>query len=193
MYSTWVHLSNRSSHTATMSLVLFGASQTMTGLCRSSPWRCDHFRSLLTRSAGALLMTIRCTRPGLECCRKSRPAHTYPFRRRVTKCLTSSPIENMPPAFDRNSLESRREDTTTVPSSRNCLDLVQKPAGEHTAKSKESHSHKGWQWGDQSRDSRERVIAGPSWPRNVLAMSSAYILTRCHDGPSQIDPGQEKP
>lgn len=175
-----------------MSLVLFGASQTMTRLCRSSPWRCDYFRLLLKRSAEDLL-TIRCTRTGLECCRKPQPAHTYPFRQRVTKCLTSSRIENMPPAFDKNSHEIRREDPTMVRSSRKYLDLVQEPAREHTAKSKEGHSHKGWQWGDQSRDSRERVIAGPSWRRNVLAMSSAYILTRCHNGPSEVDPGQEKP
>lgn len=98
----------------------------------------------------------------------------------------------MPPAFDGNSLEGQREDPTAVRSSRKGLDIIQAPGGEHTAKSKGNHSHKGWQWGDQSRDNRERVIAGPSWTVNVLAMSSAYILTRSQDGPSEVDTGHKE-
>lgn len=147
---------------------------------------------ILTRSLEVLLIDT-CSRPRLEFCHGPPLAHPHQVTRRVIKCPAPPRIEQMSPTFDRNSLEVQREEPTTMRSSPNNLDLVQAPAGEQPAKIRESHSHKGWQWGDQSRDGRERIIAGPSWRHNALAMSVAYILTRSHDTPFEIDPGQNEP
>ena len=129
---------------------------------------------------------MRCTRTGLERCHNLCPARPQPFGGRVIRCVASSP------AFDGNGIESRREDSTIVRFSHKVLDLIQPPSQKSTPKSKESHNHNEWQWGDQSDNNQESFLAGQSWTVNDLALISAYITTRSHDGPSETDAGQEK-